>query len=118
MSLVLAVLLTHTAHERPRLTGLFQADKLDGVDLMLRAQSLLVRLVSQRHPTVFGQSASGVGELGALGTQVGGAHSAVHRGRVALILVTPYYALVEKKEFVNGRGSRSECHTQSFQSPR
>lgn len=97
MSLVLAVLLTHTAHEGPRLTGLFQADKLDGVDLMLRAQGLLVRLVSQRHPTVFGQRASGVGELGALGTQVGGTHSAVHRGRVALVLVTPNYTLVEKK---------------------
>lgn len=97
MSLVLAVLLTHTAHQRPRLTGLFQADKLDGVDLMLWAQGLLMRLVSQRHPAVFGQSASGVGELGALSTQMGGTHSAVHGSCVALVLVASYYALREKK---------------------
>lgn len=67
------------------------------MDLMLRAQSLLVRLISQRHPTVFGQRASGVGELGALSTQVGGTHSAVHGGCVALILITPDYTLVKKK---------------------
>lgn len=97
MSLVLAVLLTHTAHEGPGLTGILQADKLDGMDLMLRAQGLLVRLVSQRHPTMFGQCASGVGELGALGTQVGGTHGAVHRGRVALVLITANDTLVEEK---------------------
>lgn len=97
MSLVLAVLLAHAAHEGPRLTGLLQADELDGVDLVLRAQGLLMRLVRQRHPTVFGQCAGGVGELGALGTQVGGTHGAVHRGRVALVLVAPDYTLVERK---------------------
>lgn len=95
MSLVLAVLLAHTAHEGPGLTGLLQADKLNGVDLMLRAQGLLVRLVSQRHPAVFGQRAGGVGELGALSTQVGGAHGAVHGGRVALVLVAANDALVK-----------------------
>lgn len=95
MSLVLAVLLTHTAHEGTGLTDLLQADKLNGVDLMLWAQGLLVRLVSQRHPTVFGQCASGVGELGTLGTQVGGTHGAVHRGCVAFILVTANNTLVE-----------------------
>lgn len=97
MSLVLAVLLAHAAHERPRLTRLLQAHELDGVDLVLQAQRLLVRLLRQRHPAVFGQGAGGVCELGALGTQVGGAHGAVHGGRVALVLVTAYYALVEKK---------------------
>lgn len=96
MSLVLAVLLTHTAHEGPRLTGLLQADELDGVDLVLGAQGLLMRLVSQRHPTVFGQRASGVCELGALGTQVGGTHGAVHRGGVALVLITTNYTLGEQ----------------------
>lgn len=97
MSLVLAVLLAHAAHEGPGLTGLLQADELDGVDLMLRAQGLLVRLVSQWHPAVFGQRAGGVGELRALGTQVGGTHGAVHRGCVALVLVAPNDALVEEK---------------------
>ena len=97
MSLVLAVLLAHTAHEGPGLAGLLQADKLDGVDLMLRAEGLLVRFVRQRHPAVFGQRPGGVGVLGALGTQVGGTHGAVHGGRVALILITPDYTLVEKK---------------------
>lgn len=72
------------------------------MDLMLWAQSLLMRLVGQRHSTVFGQRASGVGELGALSTQVGGAHSAVHGGCVALILITPDYTLVEKR-IVNKR---------------
>lgn len=107
MSLVLAVLLTHTAHEGTRLTGLLQADKLDGVDLMLWAQGLLVRLVSQRHATVLGQRASGVGELGTLGTQVGGTHGAVHRGCVALVLVTANNTLVERGgKIVNGRKSK------------
>lgn len=107
MSLVLAVLLTHAAHEGPGLTGFFQADKLDGVDLMLRAQGLLMRLVSQRHPAVFGQRACGVGELGALGTQVGGTHGAVHGGRVALVLVTADYTLA-KRRTVRERCSRCE----------
>lgn len=89
MPLVLAVLLADAAHERPRLTRLLQAHELDGVDLMLRAEHLLVRLVGQRHAAVLGQRASGVGELGALGTQVGGAHGAVHGGGVALVLVAP-----------------------------
>lgn len=97
MSLVLAVLLAHTAHERPRLTGFLQADELDGVDLMLRAQRLLVRLVGQRHPAVLGQRPGGVGELGALGAQVGGAHGAVHGGRVALVLVATDYTLGGKR---------------------
>lgn len=108
MSLVLAVLLAHTAHERAGLTRLLQADELDGVDLMLWAQGLLVRLVSQRHPAVFGQRASGVGELGALGTQVGGTHGAVHGGRVALVLVTANDTLVEEKRRELKRCSRSE----------
>lgn len=98
MSLVFAVLLTDAAHKRPRLTDLLQTHKLDGMHLMLRAEHLLVRLVSQRDAAVFGQCASGVGELGALGTQVGGTHSAVHGGRVALVLVTPDYTLQEEKE--------------------
>lgn len=98
MALVLPVLLAHAAHERPRLTGLLQADELDGVDLMVRAEGLLVRLVRQRHPTVFGQRAGGVGELGALGTQVGGAHGAVHGGCVALVLITADDTLSDEKE--------------------
>lgn len=97
MSLVLAVLLADAAHEGSGLTGLLQADELDGVDLVLRAQRLLVRLVGQRHPAVFGQRAGGVGELGALGTQVGGAHGAVHGGRVALVLVAADYTLDKEK---------------------
>lgn len=94
MALMLAVLLTHTAHEGPGLTSFFQADKLNGVDLMLRAEGLLMRLISQRHPPVFGQCASGVGELRALTTQVGGTHGTVHGGCVALILITANYTLV------------------------
>ena len=97
VSLVLAVLLAHAAHERPGLTRLLQADELDGVDLMLRAQRLLVRLVGQRHPAVFGQRAGGVGELGALSTQVGGTHGAVHGGRVALVLIAADYTLMEER---------------------
>lgn len=57
VSLVLAVLLAHAAHEWARLTRLLKADKLNGVDLVLRAQGLLVGLVSQGHPSVFGQRA-------------------------------------------------------------
>lgn len=71
------------------------------MDLMLRAQSLLVRLISQRHATVFGQRASGVGELGALSTQVGGTHGAVHGGCVALVLITADYTLKLKKRTVS-----------------
>lgn len=93
MTLVFAVLLTHTTHERTRLTSLLQAHKLNGVNLMLRAQCLLVRFVSQGNPTVFSQSASRVGELGALGAQVGGTHSAIHGGCVALVLITADYTL-------------------------
>lgn len=93
MSLVLAILLADAAHERPGLTRLLQAHKLDSMDLMLGAEHLLVRLIGQRHAAVFGQRASGVGELGALATQVGGAHGAVHGGCVALVFVTPYYTL-------------------------
>lgn len=98
VSLVLAVLLAHAAHEGPRLTRLLQADKLDGVDLVLVAQSLFMGLVSQRHPSVFGQRTRGVGELRAFGAQVGGAHGAVHGGRVALVLVTADDALEGKEE--------------------
>lgn len=98
MSLVLAVLLAHAAHEGPCLTRLLQADKLDGVDLVLRTQGLLMGLVGQRHPSVFGQSACRVGELRAVGAQVGGAHSAVHGGRVALVLVTADDALEGKEK--------------------
>lgn len=97
MSLMLAVLLTHTAHERAGLTRLLQAHKLNGVDLVLQAQGLFMRLVCKRHAAVFSQCPSGVGELGTLGTQVSGAHSAVHGGRVALILVTSNDALNEEK---------------------
>lgn len=93
MSLVLPVLLTNTTHERPRLTGFLQTHKLNGMDLMLRAKHLFMGFVSQRHPAVLGQRASGVGELGALGTQVGSAHSAVHGGRVVLVLVASDYTL-------------------------
>lgn len=98
MSLVLAVLFTHAAHKRPRLTRLLQTDKLNGVDLMLRTQSLLVGLVSQRHLPVLGQGAGGVCELGALSAQVGGTHGAVHGGRVAFILVTAYYTLNKTRQ--------------------
>lgn len=97
MSLVFAVLLTHAAHQGPRLAGFLQAHKLDGVDLVLRAQGLLVGLVRQRHPAVFGQRAGGVGELGAFGTQVSGTHGAVHGGRVALVLIAADDALHKEK---------------------
>lgn len=97
VTLVLAVLLAHAAHEGARLARLLQADELDGVDLVLRAQRLLVRLVGQRHAAVLGQRAGGVGELGALGAQVGGAHGAVHGGRVALVLVAADYTLVGRR---------------------
>lgn len=97
VALVFAVLLTHAAHERPRLAGFLQAHKLNGVDLVLWAQGLLVGLVRQRHSAVFGQCAGGVGELGAFGTQVSGTHGAVHGGRVALVLVTADDALHEEK---------------------
>lgn len=90
---MLAVFLANAAHERPRLAGLLQADELDGVDLVLRTQHLLVGLVGQRHPAVFGQRAGGVGELGALGAQVRGAYRAVHGRRVALVLVATDYTL-------------------------
>lgn len=106
MALVFAVLLTHAAHEGPRLTSFLQAHKLNGVDLVLRAQGLLVRLVRQRHPAVFGQRAGGVGELGALGTKVSGAHGAVHGGRVALVLIAANDALHEGKE-VSGTGNET-----------
>lgn len=107
MSLVLAILLTHAAHERTRLTGFLQADKLNGVNLMLWAQSLLVRLVSQGHTTVFGQCAGGVGELGALSTQVGGTHSAVHGGCVALVLITSNYTLEKQADMSENEGCSS-----------
>lgn len=103
VSLVFAVLLTHAAHERPGLTRLFQADKLNGVDLVLRTQGLLVRLVRQRHAPVFGQRASGVGELRALGAQVGGAHGAVHGGRVGLVLIAPDDTLEENIHGMRGQ---------------
>ena len=67
-----------------------------------------MRLVRQRHPAVFGQRASGVCELGALGTQVGGTHCAVHGGCVALVLVTANDTLVEEKTRELKRCSRSE----------
>lgn len=67
------------------------------MDLVLWTQGLLVRLVRQRHPPVFGQCAGGVGELGAFGTQVRGTHGAVHRGRVALVLIAADDALHKEK---------------------
>lgn len=97
MTLMFAVLLTHAAHEGPRLAGFLQAHKLNGVHLVLRAQGLLVRLVRQRHSAVFGQRAGRVGELGAFGTQVSGTHGAVHGGCVALILITADDALHKEK---------------------
>lgn len=94
---MLAVLLAHAAHERPRLTRLLQTHELYGVDLVLRAERLLVGFVGQRHPAVFGQRACGVCELGALGAQVRGAHGAVHGGRVALVLIAADYTLTEER---------------------
>lgn len=64
---------------------------------MLWAEGLLVRLVRQRHSAVFGQCAGGVGELGAIGTQVSGTHGAVHGGRVALVLITADDALHKER---------------------
>lgn len=114
MSLVLAVLLTHTTHERARLTGFLQAHKLDGMNLMLWAQGLLVRFVSQGNPTVFSQGASGVGELGALGAQVGGAHSAIHGGCVALVLIAADYTLQERRRM---KGTVHEKMVRHFLEP-
>ncbi len=98
MSLVLPVLLAHAAHERPRLAAVFQADKLNGVHLVLWTEHLLMGLVCQRHTPVFGQGSGGVGELGALGTQVCGTNRAVHGSSVSLILITADYALKETWE--------------------
>lgn len=77
------------------------------MDLVLRAQGLLVRLVRQRHPAVFGQRAGGVCELGALGTKVSGTHGAVHGGRVALVLIAANDALHQGKR-VSGSCSGHE----------
>ncbi len=98
MSLVFPVLLAHAAHERPRLAAVFQADKLNGVHLVLWTQHLLMGLVCQRHTPVFGQGSGGVGKLGALGTQVCGTNRAVHGSSVRLILITADYALKETWE--------------------
>lgn len=95
MPLVLPVLLAHTAHERPRLAAVFQADKLNGMHLVLWTEHLLMGLVCQWHTPVFGQRSGGVGELGALGTQVCGTNRAVHGSSVSLILITADYALME-----------------------
>lgn len=95
MPLVLPVLLAHAAHERPRLAAVFQTDKLNGVDLVLWTEHLLMGLVCQRHTPVFGQCPGGVCELGALGTQVCGTNRAVHGSSVSLILITADYALME-----------------------
>ena len=93
VSLVFSVLLAHAAHERARLAGVLQAHELDGVDLVLGAQSLLVRFVRQGHSAMLGQGAGGVGELGAVSAQVGGTDRAVHGSSVALVLVTADYTL-------------------------
>lgn len=95
MPLVLSVLLAHAAHERPRLAAIFQADKLNGVHLVLRAEHLLMGLVCQGHTPVLGQRSGGVGELGTFGTQVRGTHRAVHGSSVSLILITADYTLME-----------------------
>lgn len=97
MSLVLAVLLADAAHEGSWLASLLQADELDGVHLVLQAQRALVGLVLQRHASVLGQRARRVCEQGALGTQVCGAHRAVHGRRVALILIATDDALTQKR---------------------
>lgn len=97
MSLVLAVLFADTAHERPGLAAILQTHKLDSVDLVLGTQRLLVRFVSQRDAAVFGQRAGGVCELRTLSTEVCGTHRAVHRRSVALVLITPYDALQERR---------------------
>lgn len=97
MPLMFSVLFTHAAHERPRLASVLQADKLDGVHLVLRAEHLLVGLVCQGHAAVLGQRTGGVGELRALGTQVRGAHRAIHGRRVTLIFIAADYALLEIK---------------------
>lgn len=68
MSLVFAVLFTDAAHERSRLAALLQTHELDSVDLVLRAQRLLVRFVGQRNAAVFGQRAGGVCDLRTLST--------------------------------------------------
>lgn len=101
VSLVLAVLFADAAHERPGLAALLQAHKLDGVDLVLRTQRLLVWFVGQRDTAVFGQGAGGVSELRALGTEVCGTHRAVHRCSVALVLVTSDDALQDRTSAVN-----------------
>lgn len=65
---MLAVLFTHTAHQWAWLAAILQTDKLDGMNLVLQAQGLLMRFVCQRYLPVFSQSASGVCELRTLGT--------------------------------------------------
>lgn len=96
VSLVLAVLFADAAHERPGLAAVLQTHELDGVDLVLRTQGLLVRFVGQRDAAVFGQRAGGVRELRTLCAEVRCAHRAVHRRRVALVLVAPYDALQDR----------------------
>ena len=90
---MLAVLLADTAHERARGAGLLQADKLDGVHLVLGTQRLLVGFIRQRYAPVLGEGARGVRELGALGAQVRGTHRAVHGGSVTLVLIAADDAL-------------------------
>lgn len=68
MSLVFAILFADAAHERAGMAALLQTHKLDRVDLVLRAQRLLVRFVGQWDTAVFGQRAGGVCELRTLGT--------------------------------------------------
>lgn len=68
MSLVLAILFADAAHEGPGLAAFLQTDELDSVDLVLRAQCLLMRFVGQRDAAVFGQRAGRVCELRTLGT--------------------------------------------------
>lgn len=97
MPLMFSILFTHAAHERPWQASILQADELDGVHLVLRAEHLLMGLVCQGHAAVLGQRTGGVGELRALGTEVRGTHCAVHGRGVILIFVTADYALMEIK---------------------
>lgn len=101
MPLMFSILLAHAAHERPWLASILQADKLNGMHLVLWAEHLLMRLICQGYTTVFGQRTGGVGELRALGTQVRGTHSAVHGGGMTLIFITADYALMEIKKKSN-----------------
>ena len=82
-----SIIFTDVAHEGSCLTFFLRAHKLHQMHGVVVTSWYLTRFLRERHPSMFGQSSCGVGELGALDTEMRAAGDTEENSRVLLIFI-------------------------------